>query len=136
MSPAFQTGRRSAQITLRLQRSRRRRQVVILLIMLILIPAGLYLLDHYLKSSGELPAGRIRPEKMDFDPQLVYTKARDLLKRGKANEHRGRRQLVVGQYEEALELMLMISEQAPEYQPKQVTLDIEFLRGKLRKSVR
>ena len=64
MSPAFQTGRRSAQITFQLQRARRRRRVVALLMTLILIPAGLYLLDHYLKSSGELPAGRILPQKM------------------------------------------------------------------------
>ncbi len=133
MSPAFQSGRRSAQITRQLQCARRRRRVIGLLLTLLLIPAGLYLLDYYLKSTGELPAGRVRPEKTDFDPQLVYTKARDLLEKGRANEHRGRRQLVAGQFEEALDLMLMIAEQAPEYQPERVRRDIEFLREKLRK---
>ena len=133
MSAQFQTGRRSAQLSRQLRRARRRRRAGSLLAALLLIPAALYLLDYYLERSGELPAGRTRMEKADFDPQLVDTKARDLLERGKANEHRGRRELVQSQFEESLELMLMISEQAPEYQPVRVRRDIEFLRGKLRK---
>jgi hypothetical protein len=133
MSPAFKTGRRSALLARQLKKSRRRRRLVSILATLLLIPAALYLLDYYLERSGELPAGRARSEKAEFDPQLVYTKARDLLERGKANEHRGRRELVEAQFEESLELMLMISEAAPEYQPERVRRDIEFLRGKLRK---
>ncbi|MDP8237296.1 MAG: hypothetical protein P9M08_13015 [Candidatus Erginobacter occultus] len=133
MSPAFKTGRRSALLTRQLQRGRRRRRLASILAAVLLIPAALYLLDYYLERSGELPAGRVRPGKADFDPQLVDTKARDLLEKGKANEHRGRRELVEAQFEESLELMLMILEKAPEYQPERVRRDIEFLRGKLRK---
>ena len=133
MSPAFKTGRRSALLTRQLRRAGRRRRAASILVALLLIPAALYLLNYYLERSGELPAARVRPEQAEFDPQLVYTKARDLMERGKANEHRGRRELVQAQFEESLELMLMISEEAPEYQPERVRRDIEFLRGKLRK---
>lgn len=133
MSHAFQTGRRSSLITWWLKRARRRRHWAAILTAVLLIPGMLYLIDYYLERSVELSAGRSRPEKPAFDPQLVYTKARYLLERGKANEHRGRKELVEGQFEESLELMLMISDQAPQYQPDRVRQDIEFLRGKLRK---
>jgi predicted tellurium resistance membrane protein TerC len=133
MSPAFQTGRRSALLTRQLKRARRRRALVLGLAATVLIPALFFLFVCYLERSWELPRERPRREEPDFDPQLVYTKARALLERGKSNEHRGRRDQVEEQYEESLELMLMISEEAPEYQPDRVRRDIEFLRGRLRK---
>ncbi len=133
MSPRFITGRRSALIARQRRTATRRRRAVIVSAVLILVP-GLLLLYTYHRGRSWIPPAREKREgKPDFDPQLVYVKARALLEKGKSNEHRGRRDGVRGQYEESLELMLMISEGAPEYRPDQVQRDIDFLRGKLRR---
>lgn len=135
MSPAFKTGRRSALLARQLKRSRRRRRALVILALIVLVPGLLFLLDYYLERSLEIPrepSRRAEAEEADFDPQLVYTKARALLEAGRANMHRGRREMVRGQFEESLELMLMLREQTPEYRPARVRRDIETLRGLLR----
>jgi len=133
MSPAFQTGRRSALLTRRLKHVRRRRRAILALAVAVSIPAFIFLLIGYLERSGQFLETPPPREEADFDPQLVYAKARALLESGRSNEHRGRRELVKGQFEEALDLMLLISERDPEYRPAVIRQDIEFLRGKLRK---
>lgn len=133
MSPAFSTGRRSALLTRRLERVRRRRRAAAVLAFLVIIPGLIFLLEYYLERSWDIPRPPPVPSALDFDPQLVYTKARELLENAKSNEHRGRRHEVEKQYEEALDLMLLISRDAPEYRPELVGRDIEFLRERLRK---
>ncbi len=135
MATAFKTGRRSALLARQLKCCRRRRRVTIIIGLLVLVPGLLFLLDYYLERSLEIPREQPRwaeVEEADFDPQVVYTRARSLLEEGRANMHRGRRYMVRGQFEESLELMLMLREQAPEYRPARVRNDIETLRGLLR----
>ncbi len=135
MASTFKTGRRSALFARQVKRARRRRYAVIILGLIVLIPGLLFLLDYSLERFLEFPGEPPRteePEAVDFDPQLVYTKARSLLEEGRANMHRGRRDLVRDQFEESLELMLMLRERTPEYRPARVRRDIEILRGLLR----
>ncbi len=133
MSSALSTGRRSALLTRRLQRVRRRRRAAALLAAVFIIPGLLFLLDCYLERSWDKTPDPPVPSAGEFDPQLVYIKARELLEKAKSNEHRGRRGQVEEQYAQSLELMLMISRDAPGYRPELVSRDIDFLRGRLRK---
>ena len=133
MSPSFQTGRRSAILARRIRRRRLRFRLALVLAIIILVPGFFLFYAYYLEWPDGVSGQPEETGEKKFDPQLVYTKARSLLENGRSNEHRGRRSQVKSQYREALELMEMISKEAPEYRPEQLRRDIEFLRGRLRK---
>ncbi len=134
MAPPFQTGRKSALLSRRLKRHRSRRLVVSLILTAVILPGLLYLLKLYLEKSWEFTNGELQTEVVSFDPQLVYSKALALMEEGKANEFKGNKQIVIDRFNEALSLLELIAERAPDYKSESVSRDREFLLNKLRKA--
>jgi len=134
MNATFQTGRKSALLSKRLKKNRFHRGIIITIIILIAIPAILYALKYYVERSYEFTDGEYDSVKISFDSQIAYNKARALIDEGKANEFKGRKQIVMERFEEALELLLMIEETAPDYKRGKVARDIEYLQERLRKA--
>jgi len=134
MNATFQTGRKSALLSKRLKKDRFHRGIIITIIILIAIPAILYALKYYVERSYEFTDGEYDSVKISFDVQIAYNKARALIEEGKANEFKGRKQIVMERFEEALELLMMIDETAPDYKREKVARDIEYLQDRLRKA--
>ena len=134
MNATFQTGRKSALLSKRLKKNRFHRGIIITIITLIALPAILYALKYYVERSYEFTDGEYDSVKISFDAQIAYNKARALIDEGKANEFKGRKQIVMERFEEALELLLMIEETAPDYKRGKVARDIEYLQERLRKA--
>ena len=134
MNATFQTGRKSALLSKRLKKDRFRRGLIITIITLIALPAILYTLKYYVERSYEFTDGEYDSVKISFDVQIAYNKARALIEEGKANEFKGRKQIVMERFEEALELLMMIDETAPDYKREKVARDIEYLQDRLRKA--
>jgi len=134
MNATFQTGRKSALLSDRLRKERRRRGIIITVITLIVIPVILYGLKYYIERSYEFTAGEYDSAKVAFDAQMAYTKTRALIEEGRANEFKGRKQIVTKRFEEALDLLMNIEENAPEYKREKVTRDIRYLQDRLRKA--
>jgi hypothetical protein len=134
MNATFQTGRKSALLSKRLKKDRFRRGLIITIITLIALPAILYTLKYYVERSYEFTDGEYDSVKISFDAQIAYNKARALIEEGKANEFKGRKQIVMERFEEALELLMMIDETAPDYKREKVARDIEYLQDRLRKA--
>ena len=134
MNATFQTGRKSALLSKRLKKDRFHRGIIITIIILIAIPAILYALKHYVERSYEFTDGEYDSVKISFDVQIAYNKARALIEEGKANEFKGRKQIVMERFEEALELLMMIDETAPDYKREKVARDIKYLQDRLRKA--
>jgi len=134
MNATFQTGRKSALLSKRLKKDRFRRGLIITIITLIALPAILYTLKYYVERSYEFTDGEYDSVKISFDAQIAYNKARALIDEGKANEFKGRKQIVMERFEEALELLMMIDETVPDYKRGKVARDIEYLQDRLRKA--
>jgi len=134
MNATFKTGRKSALLSTRLRKDRRRRGIIITIITLIAILGILYGLKYYVEHSWEFTDGEYDAATISFDAQLAYTKARALIDEGKANEFKGRKQIVTKRFEEALELLIKIDEKAPNYKREKVSRDIEYLQDRLRKA--
>ena len=134
MNATFQSGRKSALLSKRLKKDRFRRGLIITIITLIALPAILYTLKYYVERSYEFTDGEYDSVKISFDAQIAYNKARALIEEGKANEFKGRKQIVMERFEEALELLMMIDETAPDYKREKVARDIEYLQDRLRKA--
>ncbi len=134
MNATFQTGRKSALLSKRFQKDRFRRGIIVTIIILIALPAILYGLKYYVERSYEFTDGEYNRVKISFDGPIAYNKARALIDEGKANEFKGRKQIVVKRFEEALDLLLMIEKNAPNYKRGKVARDIEYLQERLRKA--
>jgi hypothetical protein len=134
MNATFQTGRKAALLSKRLKKDRFRRGIIVTIIILIALPAILYGLKYYVERSYEFTDGEYDSVKISFDAQIAYNKARALIDEGKANEFKGRKQIVMKRFEEALELLLMIEKNAPNYKRVKVARDIEYLQDRLRKA--
>ncbi|MDP8215323.1 MAG: hypothetical protein RAO92_09090 [Candidatus Euphemobacter frigidus] len=130
----FKTGRKSALLSHRFKRTRARRIIIITIILLVTLPALLYLLKHYLERSWEFTDGELKSEVVAFDAQFAYMKARALLEEGKAHEFKGRRQIVTERFREALDLLDLIMEKAPNYKSDLIARDRQFILNKLRKA--
>ena len=134
MNATFQTGRKSALLSKRFQKDRFRRGIIVTIIILIALPVILYGLKYYVERSYEFTDGEYDSSKISFDAQIAYNKARALIDEGKANEFKGRKQIVMKRFKEALKLLLMIDETAPDYKSEQVARDIEYLQDRMRKA--
>ena len=134
MNATFQTGRKSALLSKRFKKDRFRRGIILTIIILITIPAILYGLKYYVERSWEFTEGEYDSVKVSFDAQIAYDKARALTDEGKTNEFKGRKQIVMKRFEEALDLLLMIEETVPDYKRQKVARDIEYLQKRLRKA--
>ncbi|MEA1927931.1 MAG: hypothetical protein U9N73_06960 [Candidatus Auribacterota bacterium] len=91
-------------------------------------------MKYYLEHSYEFTDGAYNAGTISFDEEIAYTKARALIEEGKANEFKGRKLIVRSNFEEALELLFMIDEKAPEYKREKVSRDIQYLQDRLRKT--
>ncbi len=134
MSPRFKTGNKARLLDRRLKRSRRRKIIITTAICLIVIPAGIYLLQHFVELSWKLPSANLEKQDSDFDAELVYSKALTLIEEGKANEFRGRRAIVTEKFTEALKLLEMLRKKSPHYKREQVASARIELENKLRKA--
>jgi len=134
MSPRFKTGNKARLLDRRFRKSRRKKIIIITLICLILIPGGVYLLQHYVELTWKLAPANLDNRDNDFDPELVYSKAKSLIEEGKANEFRGRRAIVTEKFNEALELLETLRDKAPHFKREEVTSARLEMERKLRKA--
>ena len=134
MNATFKTGRKSALLSKRLRKDRLRRGMIITIIILISIPAILYALKWYVESSFEFTEGEYNSGTISFDAEIAYTEARALIDEGKANEFKGRKQIVMKRFEEALKLLLLIEEKDPDFKPAIIAREIEYLQDRLKKA--
>ena len=134
MSPRFKNGRKARLPDRKFKRTRRRKTISITLICLVVIPGGIYLLQHFVELSWRLSSTKLREPEDDFDADLVYSKARALIEEGKANEFRGRRAVVTEKFTEALTLLEMIRKEDPHYKREEVAKAKIELENKLRKT--